>query len=266
MPCENKITLPPGQKSVFIGCSKEHISTSKAIEFVCGESFTWTDCKVNHMWRCQDCSSKIPSGKGLKHSPPLSRSTPTRSPPTQPCPNTIEVAEVTEDTFLPNCNVKHSFGPSIYKCGSQMDFLSCPKEHFIWCLDCGGKPLPQPSSSTPARPNTTKNLQDLKDTVNNLSKILEDEGNEKEDLKDSCSDKQHLFEQRTKKFLSAPARQFMQAYRTCKFHFYENKELISKEFGDNILQKLINAFQEVEKVRSFCLEPFSEEEIHQRTD
>ena len=321
MECQNKFTLPPGQKIVFIGCPKEHMSeTSKETNFDCGESFKWSDCEVDHIWRCTKCTSEIPKGKGLQHSltrptstttnPPLNKNlkcansvdfkpqdkirfagcshvalkkesipcgTNMKYPTTEcknevhivkcttcfECKNTIQVSEITEHAFVPDCDIKHCFGPDVYNCGQRIDFASCKNDHFIWCQECWEekKTVYNPSTSTPARPNT---LNELQKQVLNLSRVVDDNVVEDKKVdKISCLNKQHLFESRTRKFLSAPARTFMQAYRTCKYHF-ENNEAISKDFGDEILKDLIDAFKEVERIRLFCLEPFSDKEIFER--
>ena len=245
--CHNIIELGKQTEVNFSECETHTIHSLGAGTWTCGQKVTFNH--GTHILKCRDCDGDlIPTGS--------------RPPPTQPCTNTIVVSEVTEDTFLPECNVKHSFGPSIYKCGHQMDFLSCPKKHFIWCLDHGGKPLPQPSSSTPARPNTMKTIKDLRQQVLNLSKIVDDK-NENIIEEENCTDAQHLFELRTKKFLSAPARKFSQAHRACKYHLERSKVPISKDFGDKLLQELLDCYDNVEKMRQYCLEPFTEAEMHE---
>ena len=78
-----------------------------------------------------------------------------------------------------------------------------------------------------------------------------------------CQDRQHEFEHRTKKFLAAPAKQFMQEYRSCKYHFEKNAhKQISKELAIKHLAVLAERYHEVDAARDYCLEALLEEDRH----
>ena len=244
--CPNNITYKAGDKIRYAECT--HPATIDRT-WNCGTKIQYntTDCdKVAHEIKCATCFK---------------------------CPNYIN-AEATSD-FFPPCLTEHLYGPATYKCGQKMNFADCPKaEHFIKCLECGGNGktlLPPSATSTPKAPTDEKDkkkednvdnnttLKELADTNKQLRKALEDIDDE-----NNCHSNHHEFESRTRKFLSAPARQFMNAYRACVFHFSRSQNPISKQFGDDILQKLTDAFNELQKVRQYCLEPFSDQEISEK--
>ena len=305
MECNKECTIKAGTSHTYIGCDEQHVF-NKDLTFECSQAYTFTKCLVgntkclnNHMWKCKECSEKIPSGKTLQHSPLKCTKTisvdindnirfshcnhPANIKRTWvcgtiidykdceqvshiikcescfECANEIVIQEVSEEFFPPDCLVKHMFGPATYKCGQEMNFTDCSKNHYIKCRTCGGQFTPL-NTSTPKIDKNEKIILDetsknLAETNKKVRKALQDIDDE------NCNSAHHDFETRTRKFLSAPARQFMNAYRACLYNFSRSQNPISKQFGDGILQKLIDSFNELQKVRQYCLEPFTDEEI-----
>ena len=236
--CNVLINYKEGDTMKYTHCS--HIAT-KQLEVECGTEITGNSCSnTDHIIKCIKCFG---------------------------CINTIVVAAASEGSFLPECSKKHLFGPGTFKCGDKIDFSECSQNHVIKCQDCTGKFEPY-TASTPKvetksklldyenTDNVVRNMEEIQKNVSKALIDIDDEGNLK-----SCRSNHHEFESRTRKFLSAPGRKFMNAHRACLFHFSSSQKLISKQFGDEILQNLKDAFNELQKIREYCLEPFTEQEI-----
>ena len=79
----------------------------------------------------------------------------------------------------------------------------------------------------------------------------------------ACTDRRHEFEQRTKQFLSLPAKRFTAAYNSCIFHFKRNvNTLISKELISELMDELDKQYQETSKARDYCMEVLSQEDLN----
>ena len=236
--CNVLMNYKEGDTMKYTHCS--HIAT-KQLEVECGTEITGNSCSnTDHIIKCIKCFG---------------------------CINTIVVAAASEGSFLPECSEKHLFGPGTFKCGDKIDFSECSQNHVIRCQDCTGKFEPN-TASTPKvetksklldyenADNVVRNMEEIQKNVSKALIDIDDEG----ELK-SCHSNHHEFEFRTKKYLSAPARKFLNSHRACVFHFSKSQKLISQQFGDEILGNLKISFNELEKIRNFCLEPFSEQEI-----
>ena len=104
----------------------------------------------------------------------------------------------------------------------------------------------------------------------NKGAVGQREGNQNENLLDEeakqtridCANRHHEFELRTKKHLSAPAKRFTQAYRTCKYHFVTKADKkISEDLAQQAFQLLIQSYYEMDEARDYCLRVLSEEDI-----
>ena len=254
MECKTEYTFKAGTSQTFIGCDEQHVFT-RDLTFECSLAYTFTKCLVgntkclnDHIWKCTPCSEKIPSRKALQHTP------------IKKCNNDIAVNEVSEHLFLPDCLVKHIFGPGTYKCGKKVNISDCPKNHFIKCQECGG--FTPPNTSTPKKTSDeidlikNKTLADLTET----HKLLKEELNDDERIKkDKCVDRQHEFEMRTKKLLAAPAKKFLQSYETFIFQFDTNEfGDIPKDLGDKLLNEVYDTYDIMEDARHQCLEVLTE--------
>ena len=232
--CNVLIDFKEGDTMKYTYCSH---TASKQMEVTCGSEITGNQCSnSDHIIKCIKCFE---------------------------CNNTIVVAAASEGSFLPECSEKHLFGPGTFKCGEKLDFSECPQNHVIKCQNCRGQFDPT-TTSTPKVVLSKSKLLDDKDessnqTLSNIKEIQKDVNKALNDI--DCRSNHHVFESRTRKFLSAPGRKFMNAHRACLFHFSSSQKLISKQFGDEILQNLKDAFNELQKIREYCLEPFTEQEI-----
>ena len=105
---------------------------------------------------------------------------------------------------------------------------------------------------TGARPKTTTPKLDQQNSEDNQETHLK---------MTECQDRKHEFEQRTKKYLAAPAKRFIHAYNTCKYHFEKNvHKWISEERAQHYLGALVDCFHAVDEARDYCLEALSEED------
>ena len=97
---------------------------------------------------------------------------------------------------------------------------------------------------------------------------LGDDGNAAHQNKeeDACRDRNHEFQQRTIKHLSAPSRKFYEAVRALHFQL-DNPNFtddVSKQYGDGLLRDVEENYKIVEKAREYCLEVLEPEEQLQK--
>ena len=77
-----------------------------------------------------------------------------------------------------------------------------------------------------------------------------------------CQNRHHEYVRRTQTHLSAPARKFLDLYRTCEHEFdLKNAELIPERMAWHLSRQLLEAYTEVEKARKYCLEPLAEQDL-----
>ena len=259
--CKELVSVTETEPIHFTICS--HTSNENTT-LRCGtkaECIDQSDCTHDHTILCKSCKKGVPSHVT--------------------CTKIINLQPGIEHPFV-ECGQTHILvddeeikGIS-YFCGQSItidDFNTCSiKEHKVYCSMCQAKHLigrgglhRSLNHSTPLPKNNIGNDKDLitNQTINNIEEIQKSVKSAIYDDNDenNCHSNHHIFELRTRKFLSAPARKFMNAHRACLFHFSNSKKLISKQFGDEILQNLKDAMGELQKQRNFCLEPFTDEEI-----
>ena len=77
-----------------------------------------------------------------------------------------------------------------------------------------------------------------------------------------CKDRHHLFEHRCKTHLSAPGKKFKKAVVALKFQLNRGKfsDEVSIQFGDDLLNDVVENYEKVETAREYCLEVLEEEE------
>ena len=77
-----------------------------------------------------------------------------------------------------------------------------------------------------------------------------------------CKDRHHLFEHRCKTHLSAPGKKFKKAVVALKFQLDRRKfsDEVSIQFGDDLLNDVVENYEKVETAREYCLEVLEEEE------
>ena len=243
--CTNLISYELEDTIRFSNCN--HKATKKRT-YVCGSPYLLDekDCtNTLHMVKCINCFK---------------------------CTNDIVVLEISEGIFSPDCPEKHIFGPGTYKCGENMNFTDCPKNHFIKCQSCRGhfspittstpKILPKKKSSESVSSDEedhlrNKTLADLAETQKLLKKALNDD---EMIFNDKCIDRKHEFETRTKKILAAPAKKFLQAYEAVMMQFDPNEfgGNIPKDFGDELLKEVYDTYSMMEDARHKCLEVLTE--------
>ena len=262
--CTKALKLTAKEEKVFKGCEKKH-SFGVDNDFKCGIDYDFPTCKENHVWECDDCLNKITPGKTLPRTPMM------KKPET--CKNNIEVKDSASDFFPPTCLAMHTFGPGTYICGTYMVFSDCQNEHFIKCSQCRGKSLPLPSATSTPAPKTTNNEKDentkkvpfeetLKMQEELHESVIEALQDNNDEAGENCEDRNHLFEIRTKKHLSAPARTFYKIIRSCHYHFSKNymEQPISKKWGKELIENLGKAFKDLEIAREYCLQPLDPDE------
>ena len=79
---------------------------------------------------------------------------------------------------------------------------------------------------------------------------------------DACRDREHQFQQRTIKHLSAPSKKFYEAVRALHFQL-DNPNFtddVSKQYGDGLLRDVEENYKKVEEAREYCLEVLEPEE------
>ena len=269
--CKELISVTKNVKIHFKACS--HNSTENTT-LRCGTKVECIDasgCNQDHTILCKVCKKEAHS---------LCKKVITLQPgkayPALPCGQTHTIVD-DEETESQSYFCGQSFTPT--------ELNSCTvKEHKIYCDECQAKLLKgtgglhrsfnngPPITSTPKVVSSKSKLVDDENAISNqmLSNIAEIQKNVNKSLNDNnwaqkddnnCAQAKHIFEVRTKKFLSAPARKFSQAHRACKYHLEYSKTPISREFGDNLLQELIHCYDNVEKMRQYCLEPLTETEL-----
>ena len=97
---------------------------------------------------------------------------------------------------------------------------------------------------------------------------LGDDGNAAHQNKeeDACRDRNHEFQQRTIKHLSAPSRKFYEAVRALHFQL-DNPNFtddVSKQYGDGLLRDVEENYKIVKEAREYCLEVLEPEEQLQK--
>ena len=108
-----------------------------------------------------------------------------------------------------------------------------------------------------------KNNPDLKNLFEeNNNECKNDEQLDEDGGKISCQDRHHIFEQRTKTHLAAPAKKFVRAVNALKYQLNRANfaDEISQQFGDDLLQDVKQKFGKVEEAREYCLEVLEEQE------
>ena len=245
--CENSINireLTSVADYFHPGCKSKHHFGPR--EYKCGHTLDMvSDCPEDHTIRCPGCKEKLSFSTG-KYA----------------CRNFITVeGEETAELFSDCPTRDHTYGPGQFPCGYVLNF-NCPQKHILRCDDCEYKYQPS-ASSTPIHTHKTTRKPLGDDTVN-MQEEIHNTINDVINEKDHCGKNNHLFVYRTQKYLSVPARRFQEEYRTCIYYFKTNKEPMTEASGDDRLQALVKCYQEVERMRLFCLEPLSEQEIEEK--
>ena len=267
--CKGLVSVSENEKFYFRECF--HIINENTT-LRCGTQAECVDhsgCTKDHTLLCKACYKSVP-----KHfiCDKMITLLPGKSHPFVECGQTHIIVDEEETR------------DQSYFCGQSFSItdvnICTVQQHRIYCTTCQEKHLTgrgglnrsfgnsHLTTSTPkvvlqSKASDSKFLDD-KDTIcnqtlSNIKEIQKDVNNALNDI--DCRSSHHMFESRTRKFLSAPGRKFMNAHRACLFHFSSSQKLISKQFGDEILQNLKDAFNELQKIREYCLEPFTEQEI-----
>ena len=108
-----------------------------------------------------------------------------------------------------------------------------------------------------------RNNPDVKNLFEeNNNECKNDEQLDEDGGKISCQDRHHIFEQRTKTHLAAPAKKFVRAVNALKYQLNRANfaDEISQQFGDDLLQDVKQKFGKVEEAREYCLEVLEEQE------
>ena len=242
--CDNELDvnkLTPVSECFNHDCkSKEHFGPRT---YKCGHKIEVSDCPEEHILECITCGGK-----------PI---------PTQEqklCNKYITVSSTVTAQLFSDCHTTqdHRYGPAEYKCGHVLDF-TCPQEHILKCDGCEDRSLPSATSTPKAMHQTTH--RPWSDGIVNMQGKRHSSINDALDKDNHCANKNHEYATRTRKYLSAAAREFLNQHRTCVKQFSGSQGPISKQLGDKVLQKCTEAFTKLQSVRQHCLEPFTEQEI-----
>ena len=139
MECKKEHTIKAGTSHTYIGCDEPH-KLNKTLSFKCGKGYTFTgnvNCQNEHIWRCNECSQRIPPGKALQHTPIKKSNESNSKMAFSRCINLISVYETEKIHFI-ECS--HSpEETTTYRCGTKIDLSDCNKDHTILCTSCKEK-------------------------------------------------------------------------------------------------------------------------------
>ena len=123
-------------------------------------------------------------------------------------------------------------------------------------------PTPTEESLELIRTRASKIEETLAGQQNHNAEVKKPHPDVNQDENNACRDRQHEFEHRTKTHLAVPAKRFIRAVNTLKFQLNREKfaDVISRQFGDELLNEVHNLYAKVEEAREFCEEVLSEEE------
>ena len=123
-------------------------------------------------------------------------------------------------------------------------------------------PTPTEESLELIRTRASKIEETLAGQQNHNAEVKKPHPDVNQDENNACRDRQHEFEHRTKTHLAVPAKRFIRAVNTLKFQLNREKfaDVISRQFGDELLNEVYNLYAKVEEAREFCEEVLSEEE------
>ena len=242
--CENSINireLTSVADYFHFDCKSKHHFGPR--EYKCGHKLDMvSDCPEDHTIRCPGCKEKLSFSTGKIV-----------------CQNFITVkGEETAELFSDCPTQDHTYGPGQFKCGHVLN-LNCPQKHILRCDNCEYKGLPSATSTPKATHQTTH--RPLSDDIVNMQEEMHHSINDALNKDNHCANKNHEYATRTRKYLSAAAREFLNQHRTCVKQFSGSQGPISKQLGDKVLQKCTEAFTKLQSVRQHCLEPFTEQEI-----